>query len=51
MAAILFTQFGLKVHLDKLQLKFDYRHLGIIFKVMEAILIVVEMASADFLEK
>ena len=39
----------MEVQLDKLQVKFDYHSLNLIFKA--AILFVVEMVSAQYLEK
>ena len=39
----------MEVHLDNLQAKFEYHDLYLIFKVMVAILIVVEIVSAQFL--
>ena len=45
------TQFGMDVHLDDLQVKFDYCYLDLILKFMAAILIVVKMVSAENLEK
>ena len=41
----------MEVHLDDLQAKFNNCDLNLIFKVMAAILIVVEMVSAQYLEK
>ena len=45
------TKFGVEVHLDNLQAKLDYCDLDLIFKVMEAILFVVDMVSAQYPEK
>ena len=45
------TQFSVEVHLDNLQVKYYYSDLDLIFKIMEAILIVVEMVSIQYLEK
>ena len=39
------THFSMEVHLDELQVKFNYLDLHLIFKVMVAILIVVQMVS------
>ena len=38
----------MEVHLDNLQANFDYRDFDLIFKVMAAILIVVEMVSDQY---
>ena len=41
----------MKVHLVELQVKYNYRDLDLIFKVIAAILFFMEMVSAQFLEK
>ena len=41
----------MQVHLDDRQAKLDYHDLDLIFKVMATILTVVEMVSAQYIEK
>ena len=42
------TQFSMEVHLDNLQAKFDYFDLDLIFKVMVAIMFLVDLVSAQY---
>ena len=41
----------MKVLLDELQAKFDYCDLDLIFKVIAAIMVVVEIISTQYVEK
>ena len=41
----------MEVHLDNLQAKFDYHNLDLIFKVMAAILFILEIISVEYPEK
>ena len=45
------TQFGMPLYLYNFQAKFDYRDLDLIYKVVVAILFVVHMVFAQYLEK
>ena len=45
------AEYNMEVHLDNHQAMFDYHDLHLIFKVMVAILFLMEMVSAQYLEK
>ena len=41
----------MEVHLETFQAKFDYLDLDVVFKVMAAILFLMDMVSAQYIEK